>query len=168
MRRLILTAALAVLASPALAQEASAAPATPETAAAPAKSAEELAIEAQAKEFSDAMVRMQNELVNTTAPEEADAITARYQPDADALADRMNVFLIAHANQPENEASRQDLLAQATLAVRRVRELPGFIRSAIDQARAQAIARGQAAAAAGETPTEPAETGSATPADPET
>ena len=62
MKRLILTAALAVLAAPALAQDASAAAATPETAAAPAKSAEELAIEAQAKEFSDAMVRMQDEL----------------------------------------------------------------------------------------------------------
>lgn len=158
MRRLILTAALAVLAAPALAQDASAAAATPETAAAPAKSAEELAIEAQAKEFSDAMVRMQDELVNTTTPEEADAVTARYRPDADALADRMSAFLIAHANQPENEASRQELLAQATIAVQRVRELPAFIRSAIEQARAQAIARGQAAgAAAGETPAEPAE-----------
>ena len=172
MRRLILTAALAVLAAPALAQQASAAPADPQAAAAPTKSAEELAIEAQAKEFSDAMVRMQNELVKTTTAEEADAVVAGYQPMAEALADRIDAFLTAHANQPENEANRQELLTQATNAVSRVRGLPAFIRSAVDQAIANGKAQAAAAAAAApaDAPAEPAapqaETPPAAPADP--
>lgn len=168
MRRLILTAVLAVLAAPALAQEAAAAPATPEAAVALAKSAEELAIEAQAKEFSDAMVRMQDELVKTTTPEEADAIVAGYQPMAEALADRINAFLIAHANQPENEINRQDLLTQANNAVSRVRSLPAFIRSAVDQAVANGKARDAAAAAVESAPAPsegaPAQPGPAEPA----
>lgn len=155
MRRLILTAVLAVLAAPALAQEAAASPATPETTTALAKSAEELAIEASARDFSDAMVRMQNELVKTTTPEEADAVVAGYQPMAEALADRMNAFLTAHANQPENQATRQDLLAQASAATARVRGLPQFIRLAVEQAiergNAQAAAAAEAAADADET-----------------
>ena len=148
MRRLVLTAALAVLASPALAQEAPAAPAAPEAVApetAPsAKSAEELAIEAEAAAFSAAMKAMQDELVKTTTPQEADAVVVKYQPQADALADRMSAFLLANADRPENAAEREELLTEAARGVRFVRELPAFIRSAVDQA----VARGNAQAAA--------------------
>lgn len=164
MRRLILTAVLAVLASPVMAQEASAAPAPASDAVpvvVPAKSAEELAIEGQAVAFRTAMVAMQEELVKTTTPEEADAIVARYQPQAEALADRIDAFLIAHANQPENEANRQKLLTDGADAVTRVRSLPTFIRLAVDQA----IANGKAQAAAAPAEDAPAET-PAPPADP--
>lgn len=168
MRRLILTAALAVLATPALAQEtpAPAAPVAPEAAApeAPAaKSAEELAIEVEAAAFSAAMKAMQDELVKTTTPQEADAVVAKYQPQADALADRMSAFLLANADRPENAAEREGLLTEAARGVRFVRELPAFIRTAVDQA----IARGNARAAAQAAAEAAAEAASeATPAEP--
>lgn len=146
MRRLILTAAFAVLTSPALAQE-TPAPAAPEASApetpAPAKSAEEQAIEDEAAAFSAAMRVMQDELVKTTTQEEADAVVAKYQPQADALADRMSAFLLANADRPENADKREELLTEAARGVRFVRELPAFIRSAVDQA----VARGNALAA---------------------
>lgn len=178
MRRLILTAALAVLASPVLAQEtpapaAPAAPAAPEAAAPeapPVKSAEELAIETEAVAFSAAMRTMQDELVKTTTPQEADAVVAKYQPQADVLADRMSAFLLANADRPENAAEREELLTEAARGVRFVRELPAFIRSAVDQAvaRGNAIAAAQAAGQAA--PAEPAPAPEAapepTPADP--
>jgi len=167
MRRLILTAALAVLASPVLAQEtpAPAAPAAPETVApeaAPAKSAEELAIETEAVAFSAAMRTMQDELVKTTTPQEADAVVAKYQPQADALADRMSAFLLANADRPENAAEREELLTEAARGVRFVRELPAFIRSAVDQA----VARGNAIAAGQAAPAEPAPAPEPAPAAP--
>jgi len=158
MRRLILTAAFAVLTSPALAQEtpASPAPAAAQAAAsetpAPATSAEELAIETEAAAFSAAMKVMQDELVKTTTREEADAVVAKYQPQADALADRMSAFLLANADRPENAAEREELLTEAARGVRFVRELPAFIRSAIDQA----VARGNALAAEEAAPAQPA------------
>lgn len=158
MRRLILTAALAALAAPALAQEtpAPAAPAAPEAAAPEAKSAEELAIETEAVAFSAAMRTMQDELVKTTTPQEADAVVAKYQPQADALADRMSVFLLAHADRPENAAKREELLTEAARGVRFVRELPAFIRSAVDQAVARGNAIAAAEAAGQAAPAEPA------------
>lgn len=168
MRRLILTAALAVVGAPALAQQASAASAPAADTVpvvVPTKSAEELAIEAQAVAFRTAMVAMQEELVKTSTPEEADAIVARYQPQAEALADRIDAFLIAHANQPENEANRQQLLTDATNAVARVRSLPTFIRLAIDQAIANGKAQAEAAAAAAPSADVPAEP-AAPPAEP--
>ncbi len=168
MRRLILTAALAVLASPVLAQEtpAPAAPAAPEAAAPeapPVKSAEELAIETEAVAFSAAMRTMQDELVKTTTPQEADAVVAKYQPQADVLADRMSAFLLANADRPENAAEREELLTEAARGVRFVRELPAFIRSAVDQAvaRGNAIAAAQAAGQAA--PAEPAPAPEAAP-----
>ncbi len=167
MRRLILTAALAVLAAPALAQEApvpaSAAPEAAAPEAPPVKSAEELAIETEAVAFSAAMRTMQDELVKTTTPQEADAVVAKYQPQADVLADRMSAFLLANADRPENAAEREELLTEAARGVRFVRELPAFIRSAVDQA----VARGNAIAAAeaaGQTaPAEPAPAPEAAP-----
>ena len=168
MRRLILTAALAALAAPALAQEASAAPAPAPALDAvpvviPAKSAEELAIEGQAVAFSAAMRTMQDELVKTTTLQEADAVVAKYQPQADALADRMSAFLLANADRPENAAEREELLTEAARGVRFVRELPAFIRSAVDQAvaRGNAIAAAQAAGPAA--PAEPAPAPEAAP-----
>lgn len=153
MRRLILTAALAVLASPALAQEAPAAAETPVVA--PTKSAEEVAIEAEAVAFRTAMTAMQEELVKTTTPEEGDAIVARYQPQAEALADRMNAFLLANAEKPENAANRDELLSKAAQGVDFVRRMPAFIRVAVDEA----VARGRA-----EPPAPPAEPASPAPA----
>ena len=167
MRRLILTAALAVLAAPALAQEApvpaSAAPEAAAPEAPPVKSAEELAIETEAVAFSAAMRTMQAELVKTTTPQEADAVVAKYQPQADVLADRVGALLPANAGRPENAAEREELLAEAARGVGFVRELPAFIRSAVDQA----VARGNAIAAAeaaGQTaPAEPAPAPEAAP-----
>ena len=166
MRRLILTAVLAVLASPVLAQEASPTaetPAAPDAVAAPAKSTEELAIEAEAKAFSEALVKMQQELVVITTPEEGDAVVARYQPQADALADHMSVYLLAYADRPENAAEREALLSDAAKAVASVRGFPAFIRSAVDQAVARGNARAAAAEAAQAAP-EPAPASDAAPA----
>lgn len=175
MRRLILTAALAVLAAPALAQEASASPAPASDTVpvvVPAKSAEELAIEAQAVAFRTAMVAMQDELVKTTTSEEADAIVTRYQPQAEALADRIDAFLIAHANQPENEANRQQLMMEATNAVARVRTLPTVVRLAVDRAVANGKVRAAPATGSGadaetttdQAPSQPSEPGQTEPA----
>ncbi len=93
-----------LIVAPARAQET---PAPAEAATPAAKSEEERAIEAEAAAFSQSMVEMQEQLVTISRPEEADAIVARYKPAADSLADKIDAFLTANANLPENAARRE-------------------------------------------------------------
>lgn len=73
----------------------------------------------------------------------------------------MSAFLLANADRPENAAEREELLTEAARGVRFVRELPAFIRSAVDQA----VARGNAQAAA-QAAAEAAEEAAPAPAEP--
>ena len=144
------TAALALMAAPALAQEAPAAPPAP--AAAPAPSAAQAAVEAEAQKFEAGVEQMQGELIALrtaagadTAKYQADsqAVLARYQPQADAFADALAAFAADPASGVPAEAQ-----AQIAQGVTQIRSVPTMMRDQIGQATPEQLAAAQAPAAA--------------------
>lgn len=138
------TAAL-LLAGPVLAQEAAptapaaAAPAAPER----VKSAEELALEADAQAFQSRMQAMRGEIgaaMQASAGDQAkatadiDLVLARYQPEIDGFAGKVETFLNGQAALTSDEGQKQGLAAAATQASASIRTIPDQVRASVQQA----------------------------------
>ncbi|QBX37042.1 translation initiation factor IF-2 [Brevundimonas sp. S30B] len=146
------TAALALMAAPALAQEAPAAQPAPAQAAPAAPSPAEAAIQAEAEKFEAGVEQMQAELVALRTAAGADAakyqadsqpVVARYQPQADAFADALTAFAADPASGVPAEAQ-----AQIAQGVAQIRSVPTMMRDQIGQATPEQLAGAQAPAAA--------------------
>lgn len=152
------TAAL-LLAGPVLAQEA--APTAPAAAAAPAapervKSAEELALEADAQAFQGRMQAMRGEIgaaMQASAGDQAkatadiDLVLSRYQPEIDGFAGKVETFLNGQAALTSDEGQKQGLAAAATQASASIRTIPDQVRASVQQAFTTAAAAPAAAPA---------------------
>lgn len=140
--------ALLAFASPALSQEAPAAPPPPAAdAEAQAASAEaEAALEAKGEAFEAAMEAMEVEMQTAVtaaggdqakAAADLDAIVARYQPQADAFADDLDAFITSQL--PSMPAEAQAQLVQVGPMMRaQITGAPATIRAGVLQAAASA------------------------------
>ena len=132
-RALVIAAALSTMAPAVSAQTA---PATPAEAPSPG----EAAFEATAEAFGAKVEAMQAEMQTAVAEADAtrraaslDAIEARYQPDADAIATAFETFMNQQmAAAPETE--RAGMLAGLTQALPQLRSVPHLVRTQIEQA----------------------------------
>ncbi|MGA0545429.1 hypothetical protein ACO2Q1_09150 [Brevundimonas sp. VNH65] len=136
----------------------------PAAASAPVKSAEELAIEAQARAFSASTQTMQDEIVAAWPDGDFEAILQPRREEAGALADRMEAFLRAYAATLDGEARAAED-ARTTRSIAHVRQLPDLIGQVVMRG---LKARDEAAAALpadtpDAPPTTPAQTASGDP-----
>lgn len=123
----------------ALAQDAPAVTAAPETPPSP----EEAAFLARSEAFQARLEGMNGELEQAMADPATDdagktaatnAIIERYRPEMEAFAGELETFLRARAERPENAEDKAELLAAADAAPSAIRGIPDMIRSAIAQA----------------------------------
>ena len=139
----IILAASAVLAfaAPAFAQDAPAAPP-----AAEAVDPAEAALEVRGEAFGARMEAMAGEMqaaITAAAGDQAqasaalDAIVAQYQPEADAFADELKVFLDTKAASAP-EAEKAELTTAATTVVPMIKGLPTMVRGQVETATAAA------------------------------
>lgn len=112
--------------SPAAAPPTAESPAEPTTPPAP-KSAEELAVEAQARDLSQAMRRMQDELVAAYPGGDVEAIVAPYRAQADALAGQVETLLTARAAAAATPEERAALEAERDANGPKIRAMPDTI-----------------------------------------
>lgn len=129
------TAAVMILAGPALAQDAAPAPASP-----PAASAEQRAMEAEGAQFEARMEAMGQELeaaVQAAGGDQAktmadvDGVLARYQDDIDSFANRLEAYLKAEAEKtadPEQKAGFENAAVQAKAAIS---SIPNQVRAGV-------------------------------------
>lgn len=141
MTPLAATAAL-MLAAPVMAQDAPVAP--PVIAAAPApepaKSAEELALEADAAVFQTTMQTMSADIGNAMvaaagdaakATADVDVVLARYEPQIEAFAVKVETFLAAQAAASTVEAEKTALAAASAQASLGLRSIPAQVRASV-------------------------------------
>lgn len=143
LRTVLAAAAVLAFAVPAAARQAPAAPP-----AAEAVDPAEAAMKAKAEAFGARIEVMTGEMQaaitaaggdTARAGAALDAIQARYQPEADALAEEMKAFLEGQAAEVSEE-ERAGVLAALAVAVPMIKGVPAMVRGQVEQGAAAAAA----------------------------
>lgn len=144
-RAVLAASAVFAFAAPALAQTPP--PTAPAAPAAPAAdSPEEAAFEAKAEAFSARMQQMGAEMQaavaaaagdSAKANTDLDAIAARYQPEADAFATELEIFMATQGDTPEERAQ---MAAMGPAITAQIKGAPAMVKSQVLAATAAAAA----------------------------